>query len=96
MILPPTWHFIEEVEGSFVFENSNRTFNVYVDFDETLKVPYVIGYQQQEGDYEMIDTGDDPFTTGAQTKKEALEKAILMMEFINLKLYGDDSGSTQS
>jgi hypothetical protein len=90
MQLPPSWHFIEEVEGSFVFENASRTFSVYVDYDASLKVPYVIGYQQLEGEFEMIDTGDDPFTTGAQTQKEALEKALLMMEFINLKLYGEE------
>lgn len=90
MVLPPTWHFIEEVEGSFVFENASHTFQVYIDFDASLKVPYTIGYQQLEGDYEMIDTGDDPFTTGAPTKKEAVEKALMMMEFINLKLFGGE------
>jgi len=89
--LPPTWHFIEELEGSFVFENSNRTFNVYIDFEEDKATQYTIGYQQLEGEFELIDAGDDPYTTGAKTKKEALEKALLMMEFINLKLYGDPS-----
>ncbi len=89
--LPPTWHFIEELEGSFVFENSNRTFNVYIDFEEDKATQYTIGYQQLEGEFELIDAGDDPYTTGANTKKEALEKALLMMEFINLKLYGDPS-----
>ena len=90
MILPPSWHFIEELEGSFVYENSSRTFSVYIDFDASLKTPYIIGYQQLEGEFEMIDTGDDPYTTGAQTEEEAMEKALLMMEFINLKLYGKD------
>jgi hypothetical protein len=90
MTLPPTWHFIEELEGSFVFENSSRTFSVYVDFEQDKSVPYTIGYDQLEGDYELIDAGDDTFTTGAKTQKEALEKALLMMEFINLKLFGGE------
>lgn len=90
MNLPPTWHFIEELEGSFVFENSSRTFSVYVDFELGKSVPYTIGYDQLEGDYELIDAGDDTFTTGAKTQEEALEKALLMMEFINLKLFGGE------
>lgn len=83
--------FIEEVEGSYVFENTAHNFNVYIDLDENRSTPYTIGYQQLEGDYEMIDVEDGPYVTSAATKAEAIEKAMLMMEFINLKLYGDSS-----
>jgi hypothetical protein len=88
MPLPRYWMFIEEMEGSFVFENIDHNFNVYIDYDAEKAAPYIIGYEQLEGDFEIIDAGDTPFTTTAATESEAIEKAMMMMEFINLKLHG--------
>jgi hypothetical protein len=84
------WTLIEEHEGSFVFENNDHTFNVFIDFNDKTKVPYTIGYEQLEGDYELIDFEDGTFKTTAETKDEALNKAVLLMQFVNIKLYGSD------
>ena len=82
---PENWIFIEEVEGSFVFENSNHTFTVFIDFNSSLETPYVIGYEQLEGDYELIEIEEGVFTTSAQTQTDAQTKAFLLMNFINEK-----------
>lgn len=88
--LPQNWALIEEHEGCYIFELSDRTFNVFVDYNEKSTVPYVIGYEQQEGDYELIDFEDGSFTTTALSLTEALEKAVLLMQFVNLKINGND------
>ena len=84
------WTLVEEHEGSFIFENNDHTFNVFIEYDQNLKVPYTIGYEQLEGDYELIDFEDGTFKTTAGNKEDALNKAVLLMQFVNIKLYGSD------
>jgi len=81
--LPSNWSLIEEFEGSFVFENSEGTFSVFIDFDEKLKIPFIIGYEQLEGDFEWIELEDESFSTTASTLEDAYEKSVLLMKFID-------------
>lgn len=84
------WTLVEEHEGSFIFVNNDHSFHVFIDFNHQLKQPFTIGYEQLEGDYELIDFEDGTFTTKAFTKQEALNKALLLMQFVNLKVNGSD------
>lgn len=88
--LPVYWDLVEEWEGSFVFENTDQSFQVHIDFNPKLKIPYLIGYEQLTGDYELIDFEDSVFTTTAANLPEAMEKAVLLMQVINLKMNGTD------
>jgi len=81
--LPKNWNLIEEWEQSYVFENSDGTFCVFIDFDAKLAKPYVIGYEQLEGDFEIIEIEDEAYTTTSTTKNDAWAKAILLMNFID-------------
>ena len=82
--LPRNWSLIEEFEGSFVFENNSGSFSVFIDFDDKKKLPFQIGYEQLEGDFELIELEDDSaFTSSALTLEEAYDKAVLFMDFID-------------
>lgn len=80
--IPNSWTLLEEIDDCFVFGHSTNMFEVYIDFDDSKKAKYTISYEQTDGDYELIDIEDGTFTTTAQTKEDAIEKAILLMQFI--------------
>ena len=80
--IPSNWTLLEEIDGCMVFGHSTNMFEVYIDFDDSKKAKYTISYEQTDGDYELIDIEDGTFTTTAQTKEDAMEKAILLMQFI--------------
>nr|MBK9652691.1 hypothetical protein [Bacteroidota bacterium] len=80
--IPNSWTLLEEIDDCFVFGHSTNMFEVYIDYDAAKKAKYTISYEQTDGDYELIDIEDGTFTTTAQTKEDAIEKAILLMQFI--------------
>lgn len=80
--IPNNWTLLEEIDQCMVFGHSTNMFEVYIDFDAAKKNPYSITYEQTDGDYELIEIEEGTFTTTALTKDDAMEKAILLMQFI--------------
>lgn len=81
--LPKGWELIEEWEGSFIFENSKLSFSVNVDFEALLKEPYTIEFLHTKGYLKLVNFDEGVFKVTALNEAEALQKALLMMSFIN-------------
>jgi hypothetical protein len=88
--LPANWHLVEEWDNNFIFENSNISFCVNVNFTEQCDIQYSIDYNQLKGNYNVIGFENGAYTTNASSKAEALRKAVEMMLFID-KLTKDKS-----
>ena len=81
--LPKGWALIEEFEGSFVFENAKLNFSVNIDFEELLKMPYHIEFLHTKGYLKLVNFDDGVYKVNALNEADALQKAVLMMLFIN-------------
>lgn len=81
--LPKGWELIEEFEGSFVFENAKLNFSVNIDFEALLAAPYNIEFLHTKGYLKLVNFDDGVFKVTAMNEGDALDKAILMMTFIN-------------
>jgi hypothetical protein len=81
--LPKGWELIEEFEGSFVFENSKLNFSVNIDFEELLVAPYNIEFLHTKGYLKLVNFDDGVYKVKALNEADALQKALLMMQFIN-------------
>ena len=81
--LPKGWELIEEWEGSFIFENSKLSFSVNIDFEALLKEPYTIEFLHTKGYLKLVIFDEGVYKVTALNEAEALQKALLMMSFIN-------------
>lgn len=80
--LPANWHLVEEWENNFIFENTDSSFNVNVTFTEQCSPPYSVSFSQLKGIFTLIGFEDGAYSTNSSTKDKAIEKAIVMMLFI--------------
>lgn len=83
--LPNNWSLIEEYDGNYIFENSNKSFCVNVDFITRCEYPYSISFVQIQGEFVVIGIENGAYATHAKASHEAFNKACEMMEFINSK-----------
>jgi hypothetical protein len=81
--LPKGWELIEEFEGSFVFENAKLNFSVNIDFEEQLKMPYMIEFLHSKGYLKLVNFDEGVYKVNALNEAVALQKAMEMMLFIN-------------
>jgi hypothetical protein len=82
-ILPRGWELIEEFEGSYVFENTKLNFSVNIDFEALLALPYNIEFLHTKGYLKLVNFDDGVYKVNALNEADALQKALLMMQFIN-------------
>jgi hypothetical protein len=88
--VPLSWILVEEWENNFIFENTDNSFSVNITYTERCSVTYSISFSQLKGIYTVIGFEDGAYSTNATTLAEAIEKAIIMMLFID-KLAQDKS-----
>lgn len=81
--LPKGWELIEEWEGSYVFENKKLNFSVNIDFEQDLASPYNIEFLHTKGYLKLVNFDDGVYKVKASNETEALQKALLMMQFVN-------------
>lgn len=83
--LPNLWSLVDQYEGNFIFENSDKSFCVNVDCFPDLKYPYSVTFTQLNGANTKIGIENGGYSTYGCNVEEARVKAIEMMEFINLQ-----------
>ena len=81
--LPENWTLIEEYEGNFIFENSNNSFCVNIDYIPACEYPYSVSFIQLKGQLNQIGTENGRYSTHSHIIQEAYRKACEMMSFIN-------------
>jgi len=84
-IYPNNWTLIEEYDGNYIFENSDKSFCVNVDYTSNCEYCYIIYFLQLRGQKTEIGFENDAYITHAKVLEDAYQKTIEMMEFINLK-----------
>ena len=83
--LPENWNLVEEYEGNYIFEDAEKEFSVSIDQMGAMVPPYEISYQQLKGEFTKIGFDNGGYSTHAFNEKEALEKAVEIMELIHRK-----------
>ncbi len=81
--LPKNWKLIEAYDGNFIFEDDLQEFSVSVDQMGAMNPPYEICYQQLKGEYTKIRFEKGGYSTHGFDEKQAIQKAVEMMLFIN-------------
>lgn len=85
--IPDSWSLVEEYDGNYIFENTNKSFCVNIDYTYACEYPYSINFIQLQGDTIIIGFEDGAYSTHSKNLQDAITKAYKMMEFINTKCF---------
>lgn len=83
--LPNSWSLVEQYNGNYIFENSDKSFCVNVDYTFGCDYPYSISYIQVSEKLIMIGIENGAYSAHSKFLEDALSKAYEMMLFINSK-----------
>lgn len=86
--IPANWSLIDEYDGSLIFENSDKSFCVNIDYTPACDYPYSISFIQLKGQFTLIGIENGRYSAHSRILQDAYCRAGEMMSFIDLKIGG--------